>query len=58
MTKWAKDVKPSKVLPEYPRPQRVREDGQNLNGLWDYSITAKDASAPTQWAGKILVPTK
>ena len=21
MTKWAKDVKPSKVLPEYPRPQ-------------------------------------
>ncbi len=56
LTKWAKDVKPSKVLPEYPRPQMVREDWQNLNGLWDYAITAKDAPRPTQWAGKILVP--
>jgi Glycosyl hydrolases family 2, sugar binding domain/Glycosyl hydrolases family 2/Glycosyl hydrolases family 2, TIM barrel domain len=56
MTKWARDVKPSKVLPEYPRPQMVRDEWQNLNGLWDYAITAKDAPAPQQWAGKILVP--
>ena len=56
MTKWAKDVKPSKVLPEYPRPQMVRAEWQNLNGLWDYAITAQDAPTPTQWAGKILVP--
>ncbi len=56
LTKWAKDVKPSKVLPEYPRPQMVRKDWQNLNGLWDYAITAKDAPKPTPWAGKILVP--
>ncbi len=56
MTRWAKDVKPSKVLPEYPRPQMVREDWQNLNGLWDYTITEKDSPTPTQWAGKILVP--
>ena len=44
MTKWARDVKPSKVLPEYPRPQMVREDWQNLNGRWDYALTAKDAT--------------
>ena len=56
LTQWARDVKPSKVLPEYPRPQMVREDWQNLNGLWDYAITDKDAPAPKQWAGKILVP--
>src|SRR5882757_8775124 len=57
MTKWAKDVSPKNALKEYPRPQMVREDWQNLNGLWDYAITDKDAaSVPTKWAGKILVP--
>ncbi len=56
MTKWARNVSPKKPLNEYPRPQFVREDWQNLNGLWDYAITAKDAPAPTHWRGKILVP--
>lgn len=55
-TRWAKDVKPDKVLPEYPRPQLVREKWINLNGLWDYSITAKTSTGPTAYAGKILVP--
>jgi len=39
MTRWAKDVKPEAPLPEYPRPQFVREKWQNLNGLWSYAIT-------------------
>lgn len=39
MTRWAQDVSPGKVLPEYPRPQMVRQQWQNLNGLWDYAIT-------------------
>jgi hypothetical protein len=57
MTKWAKDVSPKNALKEYPRPQMVREDWQNLNGLWDYAITDKDATnVPTKWGGKILVP--
>ncbi|HXT40392.1 MAG TPA: glycoside hydrolase family 2 TIM barrel-domain containing protein [Candidatus Angelobacter sp.] len=56
MTRWAKDVSPKNAHPEYPRPQMVRKDWQNLNGLWDYAITDKDAPAPKQWAGKILVP--
>jgi hypothetical protein len=56
MTKWAKDVTPDKVHPEYPRPQMVRKDWQNLNGLWDYAVTAKDADAPKEYQGKILVP--
>ncbi len=38
MTPWAKDVSPDKVWPEYPRPQMVRKDWVNLNGLWDYAI--------------------
>ena len=57
LTKWAKDINPKKPLNDYPRPQMVREDWQNLNGLWDYAITDKDVTpAPTKWAGKILVP--
>ena len=55
MTDWAKKIDVENVLPEYPRPLLERPDWLNLNGLWDYSITAidKDYSKPD---GKILVP--
>jgi hypothetical protein len=55
-TQWAKEVSPTNALPEYPRPQMVRKEWQNLNGLWDYAVTAKDDAAPAQFQGKILVP--
>jgi len=56
-TKWAKDVSPEKVHPEYPRPQMVREKWQNLNGQWDFAVSRDPkASAPTEWTQKILVP--
>ena len=38
MTRWAKDVSPKNALPEYPRPQMVRPDWLNLNGLWDIRL--------------------
>ena len=41
MTRWAGHINPEKVLPEYPRPQMVRSDWCNLNGLWDYAIVDK-----------------
>lgn len=57
MTRWAADVSPDHVLPEYPRPQLVRPDWLNLNGLWDYALTPTDATAmPPQGDGRILVP--
>ncbi|MDP6119312.1 MAG: sulfatase-like hydrolase/transferase [Planctomycetota bacterium] len=56
MTQWADDVDPDNVLPEYPRPQLVRSNWVNLNGLWDYSVTPKDASQPIEFEGQILVP--
>src|ERR1017187_4730782 len=56
MTRWAKDVKPGTALPEYPRPQMVRAEWQNLNGLWSYAIVPKDSAQPAQWDGQILVP--
>ena len=55
-TRWTAEVSPDKALPEYPRPQMVRLDWVNLNGLWDYAITAKDAGQPEKFEGKILVP--
>jgi hypothetical protein len=60
MTRWSKEVSPDNALPDYPRPQMVRAKWMNLNGLWDYAITDKDAvhgaSAAAQWDGQILVP--
>jgi len=56
MSRWASDVAPDKVLPEYPRPQMVRKDWLNLNGLWDYSVVAGDAKQPESFQGKILAP--
>ena len=56
MTQWAKDVSPENAWPEYPRPQMVRPEWTNLNGLWQYSIQPKDAPKPEQWDGRILVP--
>lgn len=55
-TSWAEKVDPSNPLPEYPRPQMVRDQWQNLNGLWDYAIIAKGSFIPSNYDGKILVP--
>ncbi|EEF62803.1 glycoside hydrolase family 2 sugar binding [Pedosphaera parvula Ellin514] len=56
MTRWGKQVSPQSVLPEYPRPQMVRKEWQNLNGLWDYAIAPMDSAQPEKFDGEILVP--
>ncbi len=55
-TPWTDQVTPDNAWSEYPRPQMVRDQWYNLNGLWDYSIVARNESRPEQWAGQILVP--
>lgn len=55
-TVWAEKVDPSNPLPEYPRPQMLRDSWQNLNGLWDYAILPKGGNFPEAYDGKILVP--
>jgi hypothetical protein len=55
-TRWAADVDRSNVLPEYPRPQMVRESWQSLNGEWSYAITHRYAGRPSAFGGRILVP--
>ena len=59
-TRWAAEVAPDNVLPEYPRPQMVRSGWMNLNGLWNYTIRPV-AGTPEEKGvfkadGQILVP--
>jgi beta-galactosidase/beta-glucuronidase len=57
LTPWSGKVDPSNTLPEYPRPQLVRNNWQNLNGLWQYSILPKEQETiPGSFDGSILVP--
>ncbi len=56
LTRWAQDVDPDKPLPEYPRPQMVRERWMNLNGLWDYSIVDQRVDRIERFTQQILVP--
>lgn len=55
-TKWAEQINPQNVLPEYPRPQQERTDWVNLNGEWEYAIKPKGEVEPNSFDGNILVP--
>ena len=54
-TRWTESVDRHAPLPEYPRPQLVRERWQSLNGEWEYAITS-DKVIPESFDGTILVP--
>lgn len=55
---WAEDVDKDNVLPEYPRPQLVRDQWLNLNGEWEFESGKKQSTLPTgqTLSEKILVP--
>lgn len=55
-TRWADDVDPKNIWPEYPRPQMVRSEWLNLNGYWQYAIQDKNEKQPMEFDGRILVP--
>ncbi|WP_374945863.1 PA14 domain-containing protein, partial [Agreia sp.] len=46
-TEWSEQVDPNNPLPEYPRPQLVRDKWKNLNGQWEFAGAAADAAVPT-----------
>jgi hypothetical protein len=58
MTRWAAQVDPAQTLPEYPRPQMVRTNWLNLNGVWQFQSGAAGDPVPTgqTLTGDILVP--
>jgi beta-galactosidase len=56
LTQWGEKVTPENAWQEYPRPQMVRKNWSNLNGLWDVAVTGNRAEQPKQWQEQILVP--
>lgn len=59
MTPWSETIDVNNVLPEYPRPQMVRKEWLNLNGIWDLRKGIKgEAYNATSFTydKKILVP--
>lgn len=58
MTSYSKDVNPKNVLPEYPRPQLVRNQWMNLNGIWQFQPgTSANETLPAGVLSRtILVP--
>jgi beta-galactosidase/beta-glucuronidase len=54
-TRWAKEVSPQNAHPEYPRPQLVRKEWLNLNGVWGFEMTTNNEQ-PTVFPSEILVP--
>lgn len=55
-TRWTDKVDYDCPLNEYPRPQLVRNDWQNLNGRFDYAFTPKTDKIPESFEGEIVVP--
>jgi hypothetical protein len=45
MTYWAQQVSPTNSRPEYPRPQMVRSNWLNLNGVWQFQPGATDVTS-------------
>ena len=60
-TPWTSLVSPNNALPDYPRPQMVRSNWQNLNGVWDYlgrsgGPVLATPPEPRMYLEQILVP--
>lgn len=56
-TRWGKNLDRNNPLPEYPRPQLVRDRWHSLNGVWRYAILdGAPGTIPAQWDGDIIVP--
>ena len=58
MTDWAQQVNTNAPLPEYPRPQMVRSNWLNLNGIWQFQSGNSNDPVPTNQvlSSEILVP--
>ncbi|MBS61197.1 MAG: glycoside hydrolase family 2 [Anaerolineaceae bacterium] len=57
-TRWASQVSPDNSLPHYPRPQLVRSQWLNLNGMWGFQRASTGENPPFNktLSSNILVP--
>lgn len=61
MTPWGEQIDPENVWQEYPRPQLVRPDWMNLNGVWEYfrrdnAVSLSYVRTKSSFKRRILVP--
>lgn len=54
ISRWGKELDRENILPEYPRPNLVRDSYLNLNGEWEYCIS--ESETVDSYDGTILVP--
>lgn len=55
-TRWANEAMCDLPLPEYPRPQMVRDAWVNLNGMFDFAITDANKEWCDEYSEQIRVP--
>ncbi len=55
-TRWADEAMCDLPLPEYPRPQMVRDNWTNLNGMFDFAICDEKVEWCEEYPDKIRVP--
>lgn len=55
LTPWGETLDPDHPLPEYPRPQLVRDNYLNLNGRWQFAIRTT-TDEPAVYDQQIVVP--
>jgi len=53
-SQWASKVDKNNPLPEYPRPQLIRPNWLNLNGIWEASV--HDLDSEPSFSDTIIVP--
>ena len=58
MTRWASQIDTDNPFPDYPRPQMVRDQWMNLNGIWQFQAGSNGEAAPIgqNLSDEILVP--
>ncbi len=55
VSRWADGLRLKTPLPEYPRPQMVRDEWMNLNGEWDFLGDGPEPPVlPTKRTGRLL----
>ncbi len=58
MTRWASQIDVNNPFPDYPKPQMVRAEWLNLNGIWQFQSGSEGDAAPIgqNLSDEILVP--
>ncbi|MBQ7117704.1 MAG: hypothetical protein IJN88_05785, partial [Clostridia bacterium] len=55
-TRWADEAMCDLPLPEYPRPQMVRDSWTNLNGMFDFAVCDEKTEWCEEYPEQIRVP--